>query len=201
MAVIDEPLVDGPIDVIRAKIASVLLDELQNQATVSNKPFLNIDRIWKERETPFNLSEVNPIAINLQVGTVDYGDKYQRLRVQEIGYFIDIYTVQKHTETDYADQLAVEQGFQVVNAVQYILDHPEYRALKLEPNIRNVKVNRIDRGEATLGDGAKGSVIRVEYSVQAHTRDSATDPGTLEGADTEVTVGNTENGFFYQINF
>ena len=201
MAVISDALADGVIDIIRDRIASILLDELRNQASISSRPFLNISRIWKERETPFNKSELDPIAINLQAGEIVYGDQYQTQRVKEITYYIDIYTCQKHSTEGYADRLAVEQGFDVVNAVQFILDHPEYKALRIAPRIRNAKVSRVQRGEASLGDSGKGSIIRIEYTVTTHTNQSKTDPTTIEGNDTTVSIGTSNEGLFYQINF
>lgn len=199
MARINDAAPIGRIDQVRDRIAAILLAELPRQSTLLTLPYLANLVIWKERETPFNLAELP--SINLQTASVTYGDKFGSQRSMRITYYLDISTVQKHTESTFADELTVVQGYRILNVIQYILDHPEYRALGIAPNIRHTETREGPRGEATTGDGGKCSILRLEFIVDAHTDISKTDPIDLEGSDTTVTIGTTVNGFFYQQNF
>lgn len=198
MARINYAITDDYFEIIRDKIAEILLDELPNQATLLNNPDLNFTQIWKERTTNFNLNELP--ALNLSTSEVGYNDKFPGERYTTPVYFIDIYVSKIHEQNNNADQLSMDAGWRIARVIQGVLDHDEYKDLTIAPFVRHAEVRVTRAGEADSDGGGKVSIIRVEYMVDTYSSQGALDPEQILGSDTTVRLNDTEKGYFYQIN-
>lgn len=186
-------------EIFRQRIAEILLVELQQQFALTSNQDFNFSKIWRERTTTFNLSELK--AINLSVGSVDYADKYRGDRQNEVVYNIDIYISKIYEDQDSADQLSMEGAWHVARTIEFILDHPEYAALKAAPHVRHTEVKRIIAGEAEPDGAGKTSILRVEFAVNTYSTQDVIATSTVTGSDTTVKLGESDFGHFYQINY
>lgn len=196
MALIKTVIETDSFQVIRDKIAAILLDELANQSVLDENPDLAYDKIWKERRRPFNLSEIP--AINLSIGSVDYAEKFRGGRKPEIVYFIDVYNSKLHDSSD-ADELVMDSIWHVVRTIQYILDHPAYGSLLLSPLISHTEITKVTPGQAEMSDGGQCGILRIEFLVKTISVEAPFDLKDLDGNDTTVKLIETDLGYYYQL--
>lgn len=200
MALIDKVIAVDNFQLIRAKVAEILLRELPNQATLSGNAYLNYSKIWVGRSTPFNLSEVP--ALNLMYEAQQYNSKHGVQRFPTVILSLDVYQSAKHAPGNvYADELLDARLWNVARVIQGILDHPVYRALELAPNIRHHEVTSITPGVSDFEDSGRVSMLRMTITVETNSVLLQTDPTNLAGSDTEVKLNETEKGYYYSINF
>lgn len=198
-AIINTIIPDDNFEIIRDKIAVILLEELQNQSLLQSNPLLDISKVWIERRTPFNMSELP--AINVSIGEYDNTNKTLRQREKSVKYYIDSYVSQKHYESNDADELSGKGAWKVVRNCEYILQHPVYKTLGLQPGpIKHTEVQRVQAGEADTGDSAKCMVLRLEFVVEQFSTETPLTIEEVTGLDTTVKLYETEKGFYYQLD-
>jgi len=196
--IINNPVQQDYFEIFRERIAEILLIELQQQSTLTGNQDFNFTKIWRERTTTFNLAEVK--AINLSVGSIDYDAKYRGDRQNEVVYNIDVYISKIYEGSESADQLSMEAAWHVARTIEFILDHPEYAALKAAPHVKHTEVRRIVAGEAETDGAGKLSILRIEFAVNTFSSQDVIETLQSTGSDTTVKLGESDFGFFYQIN-
>ena len=200
MALIDKVIPVDNFQLIRAKVAEIILRELPNQATLAAKSYINYTKVWVGRSTPFNLSEVP--ALNLMYETQQYNNKHNLQRFPTVVLSLDIYQSAKHGAGNvYADELLDERLWNVARVIQGILDHPVYRALELAPAIRHHEVTSITPGVSDIDDSSRVAMLRMTITVETNSVLLEVDPATLAGTDTEVKLNESDKGYFYTSNF
>lgn len=197
MALINDTIPADYFQLIRDKIAAILLDELSNQFTLSGNKDFDLSQIWNERRRPFNLSELP--AVNLSIGPLSYGAKFGLQRQPEVMYWIDVYNSKLYTDDADADALSSDGAWSMLRAVQFILDHASYRTLELSPYVMHTECVRITPGEAEMSDGARCSILRLEFQVKTQSIIPANEPINWALSDSKVKIGTTELGYFYQL--
>jgi len=197
MAVISTTVTADLFQQIRDKIASILLDELDNQATLQDNTALSFEKIWMERSRPFNLSEIP--AINLSIASVNYNDKFRGQRNVDATYTIDVYDYKVYTDDEDAEQVVTESNWNLIRNIQYILDHSAYANLQLKPYIFHTEVTGVDSGQGELTDGSRCGILRLKFTVKTISTLDGVAPIDLSQLNTTVTIEQTNKGYYYQL--
>lgn len=204
MARIETLISADNFEIIRDKIAAILLDELQNQFQLSGATDperdqdLNFSKIWVSRRTPFNLSTLP--AINVSISDFDNTNKTQRQRKKSVKYYIDVMHSKKHDQNGYADQLSDASVWKLIRNCEYILEHPVYSSLELSPYIFHTEVARASSGEAEIGDSGKCMIARLEFIVDTISSEKPLTPADIVGLDTKIKLHETNEGYFYKLD-
>jgi len=197
--VITDEITPDFFEIFRERIAEIILIELQNQYLITGNSDYNFSKIWIERTSTFNLSEVP--AINLSIGSLTYGDKHRGQRWTDVVYNIDVYTSKVHEADYFADTLSQKAVWNIARVLEYILDHPEYAALKAPPYVRHTSVGEVVMGQSEVDGAGKVSVLRLEFSVNTLSQQGVIYPINVTGIDTTVTLDQSDKGYFYQKNY
>ncbi len=197
MALINDTIGIDLFQKCRDSIASILLLELPNQATLQTNVDLNFSLIWQERKRPFNASEIP--AINLSIDAVNYGAKHRGQREANPIYTIDVYDAKVSTADEDADKLVSDNSWQIARTIQYILDHPIYSTLNLKPDVYHTEVVSIEAGQAEMTNDNRCSVLRIKFQVKTISVLNGATPTTLSQSNTSVKLESTDKGHFYQL--
>lgn len=197
MALINTIIGNDYFQLIRDKIAEILLIELANQAELSEDTELGFTQIWRERRRAFNLSELP--AINLSIAGLQYADKHNGQRKTDVTFNIDIYNAKVFESVKDADELVMDNIYNITRVVQYILDHSAYRTLGLAPYIYHTEVTKVTPGEAETTEGGRCGILRIEFSVNTVSLEDPMPVIALALSNTTVKIEQTNNGFYYQL--
>lgn len=197
MAQINEVVGKDYFQLCRDNIATILLDELPNQAILQANDDLNYSKIWCDRKRPFNASEIP--AINLSIESVNYGVKNRGQRDANPIFTIDVYDSKMSTEFGDADELLSESTWQIARTIQYILDNPIYATLGLAPYVMHTEVQSIEGGQVGETEDNRCSILRIKFAVKTMSILQGATPVPVSQLTTVVNLAQTNKGFIYQI--
>lgn len=197
MAQINEIVGKDYFQLCKDNIATILLDELQNQATLQANQDLNLSKIWCERKRPFNASEIP--AINLSIESVNYGPKNRGQREANLTLTIDVYDSKVSTIDGDADELLSESTWQITRTIQYVLDNPIYATLGLAPYVMHTEVQSIEGGQVGETEDNRCSILRIKFIVKTMSILQGATPIPSSQLNTVAKLSQTEQGFIYQI--
>lgn len=140
MSKIQHQIVTQGFEVIKTKIAAILVDELSSQYSMGNDQALNVSEIFVDRITPINHTEC-PV-VNVCFADNEYIRATQISQNVVSIFHIDFYTVSKNSLTNNSDKLSARNLSRLMHVVQNILMHPVYNRLELS-GIENVNVKKM----------------------------------------------------------
>lgn len=194
-------------EVIRDAIAAILLTEFVGQtelrATIIPPivdPKLDfITKIWLERFTPFDKTELP--AINVYLSNGDYISKeYSGKVTAEYTYIIDVYSSAKTTADGSGDTLAAITLQKITGMCRAILENPQYRTLTLARGI----IGRLGVSEFSIskfepnGDAANTIMGRISFNVMAIETAELQSGVPMEIATTTMRLGVTDKGQYLE---
>lgn len=186
-------------EVIRDRIAQILLTELNHQAIIAYDPELNVDEVFVERFMPVNHSECPVVNVSLERG--DYSRKDIKSVDGGYRYFIEITTKAKTTEDERGDSRAKIKLHKMLGICRSILENPQYTTLGFnKPFIGNRHVESImfSKPEEHSTEGS------VEGFLVLAVRVNETTPlGTgldWVGSITSVKLSQSDEGYYWEIN-
>ena len=182
-------------ELIRNRIAEILVDELPSQATFAGDPKLNAT-VYVERSVMFDLTEMP--AVNVSVSRTAYSEQTQRNTDGEHTFTIDVHTSAKSTSTVRGDSLAAFRLQKLIGVCRGILEDSRYKTLGFAPPfIESRKVTSIEYAQPTDGDGTSSVQGRITFVVRAPDRNGVVTPELIAGYDTQVKLGLTEKGYIF----
>jgi hypothetical protein len=182
-------------ELIRNRIAEILVDELPEQAILQGDNQLNAT-VYVERFIPFDLTEIP--AVNVSINRTAYSEQTQRNTDGEHTFSIDVHTSAKSTSTVRGDSLAMFRLQKLLGVVRGILEDSRYKTLGFAPPfIESRKVTAIEYAQPTEGDGTSTVVGRVTFVVRAPDRSGVVTPELIAGYDTQVKLSLTNKGYIF----
>ena len=182
-------------ELIRNRIAEILVDELPSQATLAGDSQLNA-RVFVERFVQFDLTELP--AVNVSINRTAYSEQTQRNTDGEHTFSVDVHTSAKSTSTVRGDSLAIFRLQKLLGVVRGILEDSRYKTLGFAPPfIESRKVTAIEYAQPTEGDGTSTVVGRITFVVRAPDRSGVVTPELIAGYDTQVKLALTNKGYIF----
>lgn len=196
MAKITTAIPAQSFEVVRDRIAEILIDELDNQVAKFYKEELNA-KVHIERFIPFDDSELPVVNVGLARGdfdnqtTIDSDGTYR--------YNIDCYHSAKSTKDVRGDTLANKRLQTLVGACRAILESSQYIRLNFPPPfIMNRQFENIAIAEpAEKKDTISVVMARLTFTVRVPENVDVTSANLIAGFDTQVKLALTEKGYIY----
>lgn len=191
-------------ELIRDRIATILLAELNNQATLQYEPEFNVDKIYIERFTPVNQSECEGgrSVINIQMERGDYSRKDMVKVDGTYRYFIEVTTkgraLKDGDDITPADQMSKVRLQKMLGLIRAIIDNPIYTTLAFPaPSINNRHIETImfsKPEEHSMDHTCEGFLVLV---VRVPENSNLQSTQFIGGLDTVVKIALTENGYVF----
>ena len=199
MAVIDEILSSRAFELVRDRIASLLADEISNQATLQSNPDLNAT-VYLERFIPFANTEVP--AINVMLSRGEFGLQTSMTTDGNFSFDIDVYHSSKTTSTARGDTNAMMKLQRLTGLICAILTNQRYRTLGFTaPFIENTSLVSIKTADPVDNKDASSLVFsRIIFSVRVSDRNLLMQPTLISGYDTQVLLNGTLHGYIFSGN-
>lgn len=205
MALITQAIANGNLELIRDRIASILLDELNNQATLqaASDPDLaeqlNQINIYGERFYPVNDSNFPAILIFFFNG--DFDEKSQHSKRGTYHYYIDLLAKAESTLENNADHLAALRVQRIAMLINAILEDPNYLTLGFPASagvVQRTLVRNIKRTEEENTHDALGAIMyRMIFEVVTAERTQTINGVPLSLSTTNVRIAQTDLGYQY----
>ena len=187
-------ITENNFELIRDKIATILKEELSNQANIQSDPDLDPD-IYVERFTPVDKEEEKVLVV-----TVDRwnGDNETTI-TQKLGtiFNIDIYTFSEGDENNEGYYYSSKKMERLAGLIRHILEHPEYIHLDFSSKFiyrTSVFTFLADDGGRNE-DGLSSRMGLIQFRVEHEEQQTPKAPIALAGSDTVFTIEETEKGY------
>lgn len=187
-------------ELIRDRIGVILFEEFASQYILStSNPDLN-PTIYNERIIPVSHTETPLINVmfsggnSLSQNAVDADYSYT--------YFIDVYTSSPTVTTSNGDKLSLYKLHRLLGMVRAILSDARYKTLGFTaPSIERRFVSGIQVAQPeNKQDGTSSVFGRVTFEVRVSEITELKTPNPIDGANTIVTMNETELGYLYSFN-
>jgi|SRR6478609_280735 len=194
------PIGNQKFEIIRDQIAIILVTELANQYTLTNDPNLNNIKGQVEAINPEDKTELPVINVSFVRG--DFGDLKANDGTNKgiYRYHIDVYVNAKTTQSAKGDNLSAIALQRIIGVIRTIIDHPIYNTLGFSKGfIWRTKINNIDIRDEGKNDALNSRMGRLTMEVQATESTDMPDGILIAGANTHVTLHETEKGYYYSV--
>ena len=186
------------IEVIRDKIAAILVLEMANQ-WVLDPTVPKIKSVQKDAFVPDNM-DTQANFINVSIGTVAYDNETVQKTTANPIYYIDVFAIADTTvSTGPADEYSARITNRIAGMVRSILAYPDYADLDLPGLVGYtsvIKYTLIDRGVAS--DALSGVVGRLQFEVNTiETNELTNTERAINELTCTINIEETPIGFFY----
>lgn len=202
MAVINVQIPAQNFEIIRDRIAEIIVDEMANQAAMYYDDDLDIvGGVYVERTWPMDATE--QVIINV----LTKGGRYDNIDLEMADgtyvYVIDTYVSRKSKpgvgidEPDLpGDQLARKQMQKIFGKLRYIFSAPQYINLGFAPPfICNTHVQELLVKPGSEQDADNVMTCRLHLSVRVPETVELSEASLLAGYETQVRIEETEFGY------
>lgn len=197
-AKIDGLISNQKYELIRDRLAVVLLEELINQGQLSSPNEVFTKGVWVERFANFDQPTEFP-CLNIVLGDGSYSNKDQECIDGEYRFYIVAYESAKTTLSGRGDTLAKIKLHRLLGLCRAILENPIYRTLDFAPPFTvTSKVGAIVVNQPQDTQDATNSVSGyLEYVVKVSETVSLKDAIPLVSSTTTVKLYNTNQGYLW----
>lgn len=198
MGLIETAIGPSGFELVRDRIASILLDEIETQFLLSYDTDLEaIGKIWVDRIIPFDKEELPAINVSLAKG--DYDNKSRDGIRGAYVYNIDFFANSKKVGDDAGDKLANSKIQKLMRVVRGILENVIYETLQFnKPFIERVYVSSILIAQPNPKEDALTSAMsRMLFNVVLTEKTSPVSAIVLGNYITAVKLYETDEGYFY----
>lgn len=189
-------------ELIHDQIGAILRSEIDNQYILSYDSDLLDQRgdlisIWKERDIPFNDSEIP--AINICFDRAEFD---MRTLVQHDGIYRYLIEIQSQGETQndntLGDTIAMTRVQKIMGLCRAILMNPEYVIMGFVPGlIKRRYVENMFFGKPIRQDSSHTCMGRMTLVVEAVETSPFNEGMLAQGITTSVRLYNTDSGYKY----
>ena len=200
-AIIPAPIPEQAFVSILQRIATILFEEMQNQAAFAG---LDTPKVFLDRTARMDNSEVSPVAFNVTMERGNWDNQDVMVARGNYLYNIDIFAQSAtfgQLESGRGDTLAMRTATSVAGAVRYIFSHSKYYTLGYQPGyvhrraVQSVQFHRPIDGM----DANSMSMARIQLEVTAPEQEGVSEGVLISGYETNVKIGITDEG--YQFTF
>lgn len=198
MSKIDYIIPVSNVEVIRDKIASILLDELYNQYQLSGDELFNI-KVWLERFVPFDKTEIP--TINVYYTNSSVIEKTPNTSKLKSSYNIDIYYNSKASQLVRGDVNSSLMLHKLLMVCRFILQNTNYLSLNINDlfiyttYIDNIAITQPSEKDGTFTIGAT-----INYVVE-HEEYNGELSGILGNIfNAQIKLNDTDKGYYLTIN-
>jgi len=204
MAQIPNIIPPAAFELIRNRIAEILIDEFNKQFLMTYDVDLDLDEksIVVERSNQLDNTELSFINICLSGGGFD-NKNYSGSVNGTYSYDIDIYTKSKTSALQSGDVTSSFRLQKLLRVCRYILEHPIYKTLGFSsPKINRVYCSQFNIAVPGPGvsDALSTMMSRLVFTVVSNESVELITPALISGYDTKIKINNTDEGYFYSGN-
>ena len=187
-------------ELIRNRIGEILTYELRNQANLSGKQSLKDVKVWIERVTPFDNTELP--AVNIYYNDTLYNSSTVVNQQGQNTYHIDVLTKSKNSgsQQNDSDKQSYTLAANLLGIVRAILQAPQYVRLNFDGGVvTHREVSEIRMGKMSNQETTSTGGGRLLLKVNAN--EFTEEIKALEACKytTVVTLEETEKGFYYEL--
>ena len=184
------------VELIRDRIATILVDEIANQIVLGADLETN-SKVFVERFHAIDKSEA-PV-INLMYARTGYDNNTAITSDGKNAYHIDHYTKGKTTDLKKGDRTSKERLLRNMGITRAILESPHYLTLGFAPPfiMRTTVISQEIADPRDDKDGSNMSMGRLTFEVDAVEDTEQITPRVAEGYDTTVIIEETALGHLY----
>ena len=187
-------------ELIRSRIGEILTYELRNQANLTGKQSLKDVKVWIERVTPFDNTELP--AVNIYYNDTLYNGSTVVNQQGQNTYHIDVLTKSKNSgsQQNDSDKQSYTLAANLLGIVRAILQAPKYVKLNFDGGIiTHREVSEIRMGKMSNQETTSTGGGRLLLKVNAN--EFTEEIKALEACKytTVVTLEETEKGFYYEL--
>ena len=187
-------------ELIRDRIGEILTYELRNQANLTGKQFLKNVKVWIERVTPFDNTELP--AVNIYFNDTLYNSSTVVNQQGQNTYHIDILTQSKNSgsQQNDSDKQSYTLAANLLGIIRSILQAPHYVSLNFDGGVilhREVSEIRMGKSSNQETQSVGGGRLVLKVNANEFTKEIM----ALEACKytTVVTLEETEKGFYYEL--
>ncbi len=197
MSRIVETIPPENFELIRNRIAEILIDEFGAQYLKNYDPELANVQISLEDNRPVN--KIDPPLINVCLLTGDYSAKAYNGNVKGGYQFgIDCYSSAKSKNGVAGSVTSSFRLQRLLGMCRYILEHTAYKTLGFTPGfITGVSCSNFTIAQPKENDAENFMMGRLVFNVGCAETTSLVAPTIAAGYDTVVKMGNTNRGYKY----
>lgn len=189
----------GPagFELVRDRIAEIILDELHNQASLTYEAEFEDMKVWIERSHDFSKTELP--AINVKLSSGDYGNKNRGSVDGTYIFNIDFHANSPKVGDDDGDKLASIKVQKLMRFVRAILEDPIYETLAFpRPSVSRVGFVSLRIAQSNPKEDALHSIMsRLDFSVLYNERTAPIVAPLITEYKSHVKLYETEQGFYY----
>ena len=193
-------------EIVRDRIAQVLNDEFQNQATLMNTAvpnsgiYLASTVVDVELKKPVDKTEVPTVIVSVIEDT--FSDKDQRSMKGLVSYAVDVYTSGKQTGNIPGDKVSGLRLQKMLGLIRYILSDAIYKTLLFAPGvIGGTMVNGFQIRANDPNDADNTSMARLAFGVIVLEQNTLLAAPMVSGTQTTTTFDNTSIGYVIEQTF
>ena len=187
-------------ELIRNRIGEILTYELRNQANLTGKQSLKDVKVWIERVTPFDNTELP--AVNIYYNDTLYNGSTVVNQQGQNTYHIDVLTKSKNSgsQQNDSDKQSYTLAANLLGIVRAILQAPQYVRLNFDcgvvthREVSEIRMGKMSNQETTSTGGGR---LLLKVNANEFTEEIK----SLEACKytTVVTLEETEKGFYYEL--
>lgn len=182
-------------EVVRDRIAEILIDEFTNQHTLTNDESIDIN-VFVERSVAFNHTELP--AINISVARGQYDNKSAPNSPGTYIYNIDCHHYANSTEENEGDSLASVRMQRLLGICRAVLENPAYNKLGFTPPfVSRVYISGLDIAQPQTHDTINVAMGRITLTVIVNEIHELKTPSILDGYSTEIKIASGETGYYW----
>ena len=187
-------------ELIRDRIGEILTYELRNQANLTGKQFLKNVKVWIERVTPFDNTELP--AVNIYFNDTLYNSSTVVNQQGQNTYHIDVLTQSKNSgsQQNDSDKQSYTLAANLLGITRSILQAPQYVRLNFDGGVilhREVSEIRMGKSSNQETQSVGGGRLVLKVNANELTKEIM----AIEACKytTVVTLEETEKGFYYEL--
>lgn len=195
---IEATIPDQNFELIRDRIAQILLVELENQAIRRYDPDLDaIKKVYVERFIPWGHTELPAVNVMLERGDFNFETAIQTTGMYR--FLIDVTGSSKTTKDDRGDSLAMIKIQKILGVCRAILDHPKYIRLGFAaPSIERRYVENMyfrTKNEQDATNSVNGRLVFMVKIPEFAVMESQWD---IADNQTTIKIGDSEKGYYWE---
>jgi len=183
-------------EIIRDRIAEILIDEIDGQAVLNYSAYLESVKVFVEETI---IDAVTTPTINVSVAAGTYSNKTQGSASGLYIYHIDVYTSAKSTNDAPGRKISALRLHKLLGLVRYILEDPIYKTLGIVPGtIERTMSSEINIRQAQAQDAHNIVMGRLTFQVQARESNALLSANLISGFETKIKLNETQKGYFWE---
>lgn len=196
MALITEEIYSQAFELIRDRIAEILIEELEGQVINFYRDDLSCE-IFVERNVPIDKTELSVINVSFAGGSLQQENIKDGMF--QYTYNVDVYTNSKTNALNTADNRAAVKGQKLIGACRSILKNPVYKTLAFAPGefVSRVSISQTSIADTRAQDANADYMGRLTVLINATEITSYINPRNIDGYTTVYKISDGNKGYKY----